>query len=44
MDKINKYKVMESWRVLVSKITISKQKIIMMKRRKKLDLSLALIK
>ena len=35
---------MESWRVLVSKITISKQKIIMMKRRKKLDLSLTLIK
>ena len=31
---------MESWKVLVSKITISKQKIIMMKRRKKLDLSL----
>ena len=43
---------MEGWRVLVSKITISKQKIIIiiiiiiiiMKRRKKLDRSLTLIK
>ena len=35
---------MESWKVLVSKITISKQKIRMMKRRKELDRSLTLIK